>query len=212
MWHLVELIEESGFATWVRETPSVFGYSTVLALHTFGMAFLVGLSGAVAARVLGVAPNLPIAPLEEFFPLIIAGFWVNAVTGVVLTTLAARSLLTNPDFYIKLAAIVGAIVCLGRLRTYAFGGGSGPGSDTSTGKAWAGAMLACWTIAILAGRLTAYSGFVRTRTAVAVGIALVVLFAIRYVVLLASRGYQLSSSGKSARHARVPASTPSLKG
>ena len=121
MWHLVELIEESGFATWVRETPSVFGYSTVLALHTFGMAFLVGLSGAVAARVLGVAPNLPIAPLEEFFPLIIAGFWVNAVTGVVLTTLAARSLLTNPDFYIKLAAIVGAIVCLRRLRTYAFG-------------------------------------------------------------------------------------------
>jgi hypothetical protein len=207
MWHLLELIEESGFATWVRETPSVFGYSTVLALHTFGMAFLVGLSGAIAARVLGIAPSLPIGPLEEFFPLIIAGFWVNAVTGVVLTTLAARSLLSNPDFYIKLVAIVGAIVCLRRLRTYAFGGGSGPGSDPSTGKAWARAMLACWAVAILAGRLTAYTNFVRTRTAIAVGVAIVALFAIRYVVLLATGGYQLSPSGKPSSHTRVPAST-----
>src|SRR5262249_34417949 len=160
MWQFLETIENSGFATWVRETPTVFGYSTVLALHTFGMAFLVGLSGVLAARVLGIARDLPVAPLEKFFPLIVPGFWVNAATGVVLTSLAARSLLANPDFYIKLIAIVCAIVCLRRLKDYAFGNAAELGA-TGTGKAWASAMLIFWGIAILAGRLTAYSNFVR---------------------------------------------------
>ena len=120
MWEILEIIENSGFATFVRETPSVLGYSTVLALHTFGMAFLVGLSGVIALQVLGVVRGLPLAPLEAFFPLIIAGFWVNAATGVVLTMLAARSLAANPDFYVKLIAIVAAVICLRKLKQYAF--------------------------------------------------------------------------------------------
>src|SRR5215510_11296546 len=110
MWDLLETIENSGFATYIRETPTVLGYSTVLALHTFGMAFLVGFSGAIALRVLGVLPDLPLKPMRRFFPLIVIGFWVNAVTGLILTTLAARSLLANGDFYIKLVAIACAIV------------------------------------------------------------------------------------------------------
>src|SRR3954467_9594795 len=110
MWEFLDSIENSGFASYIRETPSVLGYSTILALHTFGMAFLVGLSGVIALRVLGVFPELPLKPLARFFPLILAGFWLNAATGVVLTMLAVRSLAVNPDFYIKLAAIVCAIV------------------------------------------------------------------------------------------------------
>ena len=119
MFEILESIENSGFSTWIRETPTVFGYSTILALHTFGMAFLVGLSGVIAVRVLGGAPSLPLAPLERFFPLIIIGFWVNALTGIVLTALSARSFLANLDFYIKLVAIAAAIVCLRRLRDHA---------------------------------------------------------------------------------------------
>ena len=61
MQELFESIENSAFSTYIRETPNVLGYSTVLALHTFGMAFLVGLSGVIALRVLGgiVAVLLP---------------------------------------------------------------------------------------------------------------------------------------------------------
>jgi hypothetical protein len=205
MWELLETIENSGFATWVRETPSVFGYSTVLALHTFGMAFLVGLSGVIAARVLGIIPGLPLAPLERFFPLIILGFWVNAVTGVVLTSLAARSLLTNWDFYVKLTAIVGAIVCLRRLKSSAFGGEESLVRirTISTGKFWAGAMLAFWGIAIVAGRLTAYSNFVRRQTALATVIAVALLFAVRHVVRLIGRRLRLLPPRGSATPARV---------
>jgi hypothetical protein len=177
MWELLETIENSGFATWVRETPSVFGYSTVLALHTFGMAFLVGLSGVIAARVLGIIPGLPLAPLERFFPLIILGFWVNAVTGV----------------------------CLRRLKSSAFGGEESLARirTISTGKFWAGAMLAFWGIAIVAGRLTAYSNFVRRQTALATVIAVALLFAVRHVVRLIGRRLRLLPPRGSATPARV---------
>ena len=185
MWQFLESLENSSFPTWVRETPNVLGYSTVLALHTFGMAFLVGLSGVIALRVLGALPSLPLAPLERFFPLIVVGFWVNAVTGGILVTLAARSLLTNVDFYIKLIAIVGAVVSLRSLRNSAFGDPAS--SDTRPGprkgKIAAGAMLIFWGVAITAGRLTAYTVSVRWQTACAVLIFIVVMLAVRYVAV-----------------------------
>src|SRR5215831_20402644 len=120
MQEFLESIENSGFSSYIRETPSVLGYSTVLALHTFGMAFLVGLSGVIALRVLGIVPELPLKPLKKLMPIIIIGFWVNAVTGVILTTLAIRSLLMNWDFYVKLVAIAFALVALVKMRRHAF--------------------------------------------------------------------------------------------
>src|SRR3954466_2293096 len=115
-----EAIENSGFSTYIRETPSVLGYSTVLAFHTFGMAFLVGLSGVIALRVLGIVPELPLNPLKKLMPLVIAGFWLNAMPGVFLTSLPAVSLFRNWDFWMKLAAIVVAIVALTKMRRAAF--------------------------------------------------------------------------------------------
>ena len=183
MWQVLESIENSGFATWVRETPSVLGYSTVLALHTFGMSFLVGLTAMIALRSLGFARGLPLAPMERFFPLIIVGFWVNAVTGVVLTMLAARTFFSNPDFYIKLVAIAGAIVSLQRLRASLFGGRARVDTTPAPMKARveAVAMLAFWAVAVTSGRLIAYSPTVRTQSAIAVTIAAFALLLARHI-------------------------------
>src|SRR3954453_12798593 len=104
MQDFLESIENSGFSSYIRETPSVLGYSTILALHTFRMAFLVGLSGVIALRVLGIVPDLPLNPLKTLMPLVSAGFWLNSMTGVVLTSLAAVSLFRNWDLWTKLAA------------------------------------------------------------------------------------------------------------
>lgn len=206
MWEVLESIENSGFATWVREAPTVFAYSTVLALHTFGMAFLVGLSGVIAVRVLGIARSLPLAPLAGIFPLIIVGFWVNAATGVVLTMLAARSLLSNPDFYIKLAAIAAALVCLQRLKQHAFGPPEVAASPAA--KRWALGMISCWFVAILAGRLTAYSNFVRKQSAIAVVIAAVLLLAARWIVLTITRrsGVHIMPADDTVSRVRTPVS------
>jgi hypothetical protein len=201
MWEVLESIENSGFATWVREAPTVFAYSTVLALHTFGMAFLVGFSGVIATRVLGIARSLPLAPLAGIFPLIILGFWVNAATGVVLTMLAARSLLSNPDFYIKLIAIAAALVCLQRLKQHAFGPPDVAAAPAA--RRWALGMLTCWGVAILAGRLTAYSNFVRKQSAVAVVIATVLLLAVRWIILAIPRRSGVHNHGDRRAVSRV---------
>ena len=177
MQEFLESIENSGFATYIRETPSVLGYSTILALHTFGMAFLVGLSGVIALRVLGIVPELPLKPLKSLLPIVIVGFWLNALTGVILTTLAVRSLLANWDFYVKLAAIAVAIVSLQKMRRYAFGDDAAPDDAPASpeAKRWAKTMLLFWGVAVLGGRLTAYATNIRIQSAAAVAVAVVLL-------------------------------------
>ena len=185
MQEFLESIENSGFASYIRETPSVLGYSTVLALHTFGMAFLVGLSGVIALRVLGVIPELPLKPLKSLMPLVIIGFWVNAMTGVVLTMLAVRSLLANWDFYVKLASIVVAIVSLTKMRRLAFADSAAPDDAPSSpeAKRWATLMLFFWGLAVLGGRLTAYATYIRIQSAAAVVVAVVLLLVLARVVV-----------------------------
>ena len=190
MWEFLDSIENSGFASYIRETPSVLGYSSVLAFHTFGMAFLVGLSGVMALRVLGAVPQLPLKPLTNLLPLIVIGFWVNAITGLILTSLAIHSLLRNWDFYVKLAAIALAIIALQKMRRYAFGDTSAPDDAPASPQArfWAAAMLLFWGLAVLGGRLTAYATNIRIETARAVLVAVVLLLLVaRYVVRRANR-------------------------
>jgi len=190
MWEFLDSIENSGFATYVRDTPSVLGYSTVLAFHTLGMAFLVGLSSVIALRVLGAVPQLPLKPLKGLQPLIAAGFWVNAITGLILTSLAIHALLRNWDFYVKLGAIALAIVALQKMRRHAFGDTNAPDDAAASPRArfWAGAMLLFWGVAVLGGRLTAYATNIRIETARAVLVAVVLLLLVaRYLVRRANR-------------------------
>ena len=177
MWDFLDSIENSGFATYIRETPTWPAYSTVLALHTFGMAFLVGLSGVIALRVLGVVPELPLNPLKKLQPVIIIGFWVNAITGIILTTLAIRSLLTNWDFYVKLVAIACALLSLVKMRRHAFADSAAADNAVASPEArrWAKSMLFFWGLAVLGGRLTAYATNIRIQSAAAVAIAAVIL-------------------------------------
>ncbi len=180
MQEFLEAIENSAFSTYIRETPSVLGYSTVLAFHTFGMAFLVGLSGVMALRVLGVVPELPLKPLQKLMPLVILGFWVNAITGLILTSLAMVSLSRNWDFYVKLAAIAVAIVSLTKMRRHAFADPDVPDDAVASpeAKKWARLMLFFWGLAVLGGRLTAYATYIRIQSAIAVVVAVVVLLAL----------------------------------
>jgi len=190
MWDFLESIENSGFATYVRETPTWPAYSTVLALHTFGMAFLVGLCGVIALRVLGVVPELPLNPLKKLQPVIVIGFWVNAITGIILTTLAVRNLLTNWDFYVKLVSIAFALVSLAKMRRYAFADPNAPADAVASpdAKRWAKAMLFFWGLAVLGGRLTAYATYIRIQSAAAVAVAVVVLLLLaRFLVHHARR-------------------------
>jgi hypothetical protein len=178
---ILQALEASGFAMWVKESSTA--YVAVLAFHTIGLAFLVGISGATAMRILGVARSIPLAPMEDFFPLMYAGFCINAVTGAVLLTLYPTDYLTDPTIYIKLAAVVIAMVLVHRLRAHIFRGGAD--LDTANGskkaKTMAATLLAVWLVAIVAGRVTAYSLPTKLETAAAVIVFVFVALLVGYV-------------------------------
>jgi hypothetical protein len=46
-------LEQTNLSRWVTESPSLFAYPSILFLHTAGLAFLVGPSIAISARILG---------------------------------------------------------------------------------------------------------------------------------------------------------------
>ena len=76
---ILEALEASGFSMWVKGSSTA--YVAVLAFHTNGLAFLVGISGATAMRILGVARSIPLQAMEDFFPLMYVGMGINVLTG-----------------------------------------------------------------------------------------------------------------------------------
>jgi hypothetical protein len=144
-------------AVWARESDSVWGYPTILFLHTFGLAILVGFTAAIDCRILGFATQVPLAPVERFFRFIWFGFWVNAVSGTALLIMTPAKLL-NPAFLWKMSFIVLGVVNMMLLKRRAFRTGSGQHDPTAGAKVLAATSLALWAGAITAGRLMAYVG------------------------------------------------------
>ena len=152
-------IEQSGFSTWVLSSGSLWAYPAILFMHTMGMAVVVGLNAGIDLRILGFARELPLAPMKRLFPLMWAGFWINAATGTVLLFVDATTKLANPDFYVKMVLIVLAVIDLRLLKTQVFGDPLVDQRSLSTNaKMLAVTSLIFWVGAITAGRLMAYVG------------------------------------------------------
>jgi len=152
-------IENTGFSTWVRESPSIFAFPTVLLLHTIGMGLCVGINAGIDLRILGFAPGIRLAPMERFLPVLWLGFWINAITGTILLMQDASSKLRNADFYLKMVFIFLALTILRLLQKRVF---RDPMIDkaplTTNAKVLAVLSLFFWVGAITAGRLLAYVG------------------------------------------------------
>jgi hypothetical protein len=152
-------IEQSGFASWVRESPSVWAFPAILLCHTIGMGFIVAVSAGIDLRILGMAPAVRLAPMEKYLPVLWFGFWMNAITGTMLLSADITSKLHNPDFYVKMAFIALSLFNLKLLRKHVFRDpeiDSGKFSAQAKRLAWAS--LFCWLVVITAGRLLAYVG------------------------------------------------------
>lgn len=155
MLQLLEFIENLGLPTWIRESPSIFAYTLVLSLHAIGLAIIVGVSAIVALRALGRFEQIPLGPMLKLFPVMYAGFWINAISGLLLLSANATGMLTMLMFYIKMAFVVAAIVAVSMLRSQLQAG-----ATQSSLRVWAFAVLGLWVGAVVAGRLTAYPYFV----------------------------------------------------
>jgi hypothetical protein len=158
--HFLSSLEHSAFGTWVREAPTIWAYATILFLHTIGLGFVVGVNVAIDLRILGVARQMPLAPMRKLFPWMWAGFIVNALSGVALLIADATTKLANPVFLVKMTFIALGVINMGWSKRKLFGD---PQTlerypPTSHAKRVAIVSLVLWIGATTAGRLMGYLG------------------------------------------------------
>ena len=154
MTDLFTSIEGSTLAAWVRESPSIWAYATILTLHTVGLAIVVGANVVIDLRLLGWANGIPTESLRALFPIMWAGFAINFASGVLLFMADATTKSGQRVFYVKLACITLALLAARTIskRLRQQDGEAVPGNL----RALATVSLLLWAGAIVAGRLMAY--------------------------------------------------------
>jgi hypothetical protein len=143
-------LEMTALSQWVVGSPSLFAFPGILSVHAVGMALAVGVSIAFDLRILGVTSRMPLAEMRRYLPVFWTGFWLNAVSGVLLLVGYPTKALTNPVFYLKLGLIGVAMTLMVRLAR-------ADGVPQTLQRRMAILSLLCWMSAIFAGRLLAYT-------------------------------------------------------
>jgi len=155
MTDFLATLENLRFSTWLRESDSIWAYPTMLTLHTVGLALLVGASAALNLRVLGRGQPMALADLRPLFRWMWIGFWINALSGVVLLAADATTKAATPMFLIKLGLVAIGVAVMAVQRREVFAPAA---AVTPAARALAATSLTVWFVAIAAGRLMAYPG------------------------------------------------------
>jgi hypothetical protein len=152
-----EMLQQTAFARWIGESGSLWGYPTILFLHTLSLATLAGVSAGINLRILGIAPAVPLAPMVRFYPLMWTAFAVSAASGTSLLIADATTKLAQTVFWVKLFFVLLAVINLQMIRKRVFGD---PLLDqrpiTSNARLLAATSMVFWLGATIAGRLIAY--------------------------------------------------------
>ncbi len=157
-------LESTPLHNWIVESPSLLAFPGILALHAIGMGFAAGLGAAIDLRILGVAPAVPLREMRRLLPILWAGFWLNAASGILLLIGYPTKALTNPVFYLKLGLIAMAMVLVSRIGRRLDDEGRPEGRPLPEARPTMIALrrmamisLGCWAGAVTAGRLLAYT-------------------------------------------------------
>jgi hypothetical protein len=152
-------LEQSGFATWVREGGGLLSYPLILFCHTIGLGTLAGVSAFVDLRLLGFAKRMPLAPLRGLFKLMWSAFALTAASGICLLIADAHTKLASPIFYVKMFFVALALINVSLIRRTVFVGDNIDQRPLpSSAKLLALTSLIFWVAATTAGRLMAYLG------------------------------------------------------
>jgi hypothetical protein len=152
---LLASIEGSALAVWTRESTSIWAYPTILTLHTFGLAIVVGANAVIDFRLLGMGKRIPVAALRPLFPIMWWAFALNFVTGILLFMSDATTKSGQKVFYVKLTMIALAFIVT-RSVWKVLRRDSIETSTPTNLRNRAMLSLVLWTAAIISGRLLAY--------------------------------------------------------
>jgi hypothetical protein len=149
-------LEHSAFSTWLRESGTIWAYPTVLTLHTVGLALLVGANWTFDLRVLGFGDQIALAAMAKSFRVMWIGFWINALTGVLLFASDATTKGPSRLFHWKLGLIAGGVGTIVLIKRAVYGRDVEAASTGRVAKALAIMSILIWLAAIAAGRFMAY--------------------------------------------------------
>jgi hypothetical protein len=148
--------EATSFSIGMRESGLAF-FST-LVFHSIAMGFVAGIHVAVNLRLLGVAPEIPLTLMRRFFPVLWVNLVIVSISGVLLLVAYPTKALTNPVFYLKLAAVAAALFITWYLVKSVL---RDPDHDAfrapRKARVLAVMSLLLWAGAIASGRLLAYT-------------------------------------------------------
>jgi len=159
----LEYLQGLGISDWVA--ASDFGYPIMLAIHSIGLAMVVGITVMMDLRILGFASHFPLSGFSRLTTYVKAGFLINAVSGALLFMSNATQFVYNWPFLLKMTSVVvgmAAFLALShelRLDEYAANNGEATRVEpdvTVRVRAIAMISVGAWVIGIVAGRLIAY--------------------------------------------------------
>jgi len=175
IWEFLRSIENTEFSIYLREgdlgtqlyLPIFY---LLLAVHSIGMAIVVGICFMLTGRMYGYVQTLPLSLIPRMINFAWWGFGVNAVSGVLLFVAQPRREIRNWAFDLKIVMILIAAVLMavmvralreGSQRASPAGASVGAMAVTEpipsrarTAALWISIM---WIGAILTGRIIAYT-------------------------------------------------------
>ena len=155
---MFEWLESTSLATWVGE--SLWGYPFTLAVHVIGLAIVAGVFIMLDLRMLRVIRGVSFAAFDTLIRLAWVGFVFNALSGSAMFTSQATTFIHSIPFLIKISAVMTGValgvVIQRRLRLRAADWDVADANIETSATILASLSLACWLIAIFAGRLIAY--------------------------------------------------------
>jgi hypothetical protein len=152
---LVEL-QQSALSEWLA--ISMLGFPTLIALHSVGMAVVVGLSLIVSLRLNGLLPDIAIDLVPKLLTVAIWGFTLNFVTGAFLFITRGPEYIVSLTFLTKMLLVVVSAAIIFWLRWHVKLVGAAPQAVNADKAARVLSLVATatWFGAVVAGRLIAY--------------------------------------------------------
>ncbi len=136
--------------TWITSHP--WAYPALEVAHIVGIALLLGNLVLLELRVLGAAPALPLAALARAaLALVLTGFGLAALTGLLMFASQPMELLANRAFTLKM----GLVMLAGCNAAWFHGRGSLQRGDVLA-RAQALLSLGLWLAVVACGRFIAY--------------------------------------------------------
>jgi hypothetical protein len=150
-------LENNQLSVFIREFPSVFGFPTILFLHTLGLAMVAGPSIAIDFWILRKPAASGLLRITGLARTMWVGFGINFLSGIALLLAYPAKALTNWVFYLKMVFVIVGVYLAARINRELASTAPVARVTLLDTRRWAVASLLIWAAAIVTGRLLAYT-------------------------------------------------------